>query len=153
MKNNMDPRMHSAEHILNQTMIRMFQSGRCFSAHIEKKKSKCDYRFDRPLEDAEVRRLEDKVNEIIRSDLPVNETFMAREEAEKRFSLQRLPEEAGDLIRIVAVGDYDACPCIGPHVRSTSEIGPFRIGSVSFEEGVLRIRFKLSAKTGGGFHV
>jgi len=44
----------------------------------------------------------------------------------------------------VKVGDYDACPCIGPHVLSTSEIGRFRIGSVSFEEGVLRIRFRLS---------
>jgi alanyl-tRNA synthetase len=138
--------MHSAEHILNQTMIRMFHTGRCFSAHIEKKKSKCDYRFDRPLEEEEIRRLEDKVNEIVRSDLPVNETFMDKDEAEKRFSLERLPDEAGDLIRIVTVGDYDACPCIGPHVRSTSEIGQFRIGSVSFEDGVLRIRFKLSAK-------
>jgi misacylated tRNA(Ala) deacylase len=146
MKNDMDPRMHSAEHILNQTMIRMFHTGRCFSAHIEKKKSKCDYRFDRPLEEEEIRRLEDKVNEIVRSDLPVNETFMDKDEAEKRFSLERLPDEAGDLIRIVTVGDYDACPCIGPHVRSTSEIGQFRIGSVSFEDGVLRIRFKLSAK-------
>jgi len=136
--------MHSAEHILNQTMIRMFQTGRCFSAHIEKKKSKCDYRFDRPLEDDEVRRLEDKVNEVIRSDLPVNESFMVWKEAEKAFNLERLPGEAGDLIRIVKVGDYDACPCIGPHVLSTREIGQFRIGSVSFEEGVLRIRFRLS---------
>jgi Ser-tRNA(Ala) deacylase AlaX len=140
----MDPRMHSAEHILNQTMTRMFHTGRCFSAHIEKKKSKCDYRFDRPLEDEEIRRLEDKVNEVIRFDLAVHETFMAREEAEKAFNLQRLPDEAGDRIRIVKVGDYDACPCIGPHVPSTSEIGQFRIGSVSFEEGVLRIRFRLS---------
>ena len=147
MKNTMDPRMHSAEHILNQTMIRMFHTGRCFSAHIEKKKSKCDYRFDRPLEEEEIRRLEDKVNEIVRSDLPVNETFLGREEAEKRFNLERLPDEAGDLIRIVTVGDYDACPCIGPHVRSTSEIGQFRIGSASFDAEVLRIRFKLSAKT------
>jgi len=144
MKENMDPRMHTAEHILNQTMIRMFQSGRCFSAHIEKRKSKCDYRFGRVLEEEEIRQLEEKVNVIIRSDLPVNETFMGREKAEKEFNLDRLPEEAGDLIRIVTVGDYDACPCVGPHVRSTSEIGRFLIGSVSFDEGVLRIRFKLS---------
>jgi misacylated tRNA(Ala) deacylase len=150
--------MHSAEHILNQTMIRMFQSGRCFSAHIEKKKSKCDYRFDRPLTDTETRRIEDEVNEIIRSDLPVNETFMSREESEKRFNLERLPDRAGDSIRIVTIGDYDACPCIGPHVRSTREIGEFRIGSTSFGEGVLRIRFKLESQSAersasGGSHV
>lgn len=136
--------MHSAEHILNQTMIRLFNTGRCFSAHIEKKKSKCDYRFDRPLAEDEIRHLEDSVNEIIRSDLPVTETFRDRLEAEREFNLERLPDEAGDRIRIVKVGDYDACPCIGPHVASTGEIGRFRIGSVSFEAGVLRIRFKLS---------
>lgn len=136
--------MHSAEHILNQTMIRLFHTGRCFSAHIEKKKSKCDYHFDRPLAAEEIRRLEDSVNEIIRSDLPVTETFRDRREAEREFNLERLPDEAGDRIRIVKVGEYDSCPCIGPHVVSTGEIGRFRIGSVSFEAGVLRIRFKLT---------
>jgi misacylated tRNA(Ala) deacylase len=136
--------MHSAEHILNQTMIRLFQCGRCFSAHIEKKKSKCDYHFHRPLTQEEIRQIEDKVNEVIRADLEVNEVFMSREEAGKSFHLERLPEEAGEQIRIIRIGDYDACPCIGPHVRSTRQIGRFRIGSVSFEEEVLRIRFKLS---------
>lgn len=147
MKNNTDPRMHSAEHILNQTMIRMFDTGRCFSAHIEKKKSKCDYRFDRPLTTAETRRIENEVNRIIRSDLPIRETFMTRQDAQAEFSLERLPEEAGDSIRIMTIEDYDACPCIGPHVRSTAEIGEFRIGTTGFESGVLRIRFKLSGKS------
>ena len=49
MKKVLDPQMHTAEHILNQTMLRFFGCGRCFSAHIERKKSKCDYRFERPL--------------------------------------------------------------------------------------------------------
>ena len=45
MSKEIDPRMHSAEHVLNQTMVRMFGTGRAFSAHIEARKSKCDYRF------------------------------------------------------------------------------------------------------------
>ena len=143
MKEYSDPRMHSAEHILNQTMVRMFNSGRCFRAHIEKKKSKCDYHFDRPLSDGEMDDIESKVNEVIESDLPVLEEFLSREEAQAQFNLDRLPEEAGDRIRIITVGDYDACPCIGPHVKSTREIGGFRILSSSFEDDVLRIRFKL----------
>jgi len=40
MKKAYDPRMHSAEHILDQTIERMFCCGRCFRTHIEKKKSK-----------------------------------------------------------------------------------------------------------------
>ena len=143
MKEYADPRMHSAEHILNQTMVRMFKCDRSFRAHIEKKKSTCDYHFDRPLTDEEIDDIESKVNQVIDSDSPVREEFLTREEAEAQYNIGRLPEETGDRIRIIKVGDYDACPCIGPHVRSTSEIGRFRIGSVSFEEGVLRIRFKL----------
>ena len=37
------PPMHTAEHILNQTMVRMFGCPRSRNAHIERKKSKCDY--------------------------------------------------------------------------------------------------------------
>lgn len=141
-KKDYNPQMHSAEHILNQTMVRMFQCGRSFSAHIEKKKSKCDYRFERNLTEDEIRTIENKVNEIIQQDLPVTEEFLSREEAQKTFNLERLPEDAGDRVRIVRVGGYDACPCIGPHVGRTSEIGGFKIISTDFNEGILRVRFK-----------
>ena len=139
-----DPRMHSAEHIVNQTMIRMFRCNRCFSAHLEKKKSKLDYHFERPLADAETVELERRINEIIEANLPITEAFIAKAEAQRDFNLERLPEGAGDTIRIVSIGDYDACPCIGPHVKSTKEIGLFRVISTSFDDGTLRIRFKLA---------
>lgn len=143
MNKDYDPRMHSAEHILNQTMVRMFNKGRSFSAHIEKKKSKCDYYFDRELTPSELSEIENKVNEVIKQNLSVKEEFLSREEAQKNFSLDKLPEQAGDTIRIIKIGDYDACPCIGTHVSSTREIGEFKIISSSFDNGVLRIRFKL----------
>ena len=50
---------------------------------------------------------------------------------------------AGDKIRIIRIGDYDACPCSGLHVSSTNEIGTFKIISTDHNEGVLRVRFKL----------
>lgn len=144
MKKEPDSRMHSAEHILNQTMDKMFNCGRCFSSHIEKKKSKCDYHFNRDINDNEIQEIEKFVNEIIKSDLPVVEEFISREEAQKYYNIDRLPANAVDNIRIVKIGDYDACPCIGLHVGSTISIGSFRITSKSFKNGVLRIRYKLS---------
>ncbi len=57
---------------------------------------------------------------------------------------EKLPEGVDGSVRIVHMGTYDACPCIGDHVTSTGEIGDFRITTTSFKEGVLRIRFKLS---------
>lgn len=144
MNKDYDPRMHSAEHILNQTMVRMFNRGRSFSAHIEKKKSKCDYYFDRELTQVELAEIENRVNEIINQNLLVTENFLPREEAIKNFSLDKLPDQAGNNIRIIKIGDYDACPCIGKHVTSTKEIGNFKIISSSFGNGVLRLRFKLN---------
>jgi alanyl-tRNA synthetase len=138
-----DPRMHSAEHILNQTMVRMFNCGRSFSAHIEKKKSKCDYRIDRNLTQEEILDIEGRVNQVIQSDLLIQEQILSREEASKMISLARLPEDAGEKVRIITVGDYDACPCSGIHAKTTKEIGVFKIISSDCTNGFLRIRFKL----------
>ena len=145
VKSNKDynPEMHSAEHILNQTMVSMFNKGRSFSNHIEKKKSKCDYHFDRNLTEEEVETINKKVNEVIQQDLKVTEEFLHRGDAINNFKLLQLPDDAGDTIRIIKIGDYDACPCSGVHVTSTKEIGQFQIISTSFEDEVLRVRFKL----------
>jgi Ser-tRNA(Ala) deacylase AlaX len=88
-------------------------------------------------------KIESKVNEIINLNLPVREEYLHRDEALKSFSLDKLPDQAGNDIRIIKIGDYDACPCIGKHVTSTKEIGGFKMISSSFEVGVLRLRFKL----------
>jgi misacylated tRNA(Ala) deacylase len=140
---NYDPRMHSAEHIFIQTMVRMFNCGRAFSSHIEKKKSKCDFRFHRNLTAEEIVEIDRRVNEVIEADMPVLESFMTRDEAEARFNLSRLPEEAGDTVRIVSIGEYDACPCSGTHAASSKEIGWFKITSSDCSNGVLRVRFTI----------
>lgn len=136
--------MHTAEHLLNGTMDRMFKKGRAFSAHIEKKKSKCDYHFDRNLTEEEIKTIEEKINSLIKADLPVKESFVSREEAAQNFSLHRLPDEAGETLRVITIGDYDKCLCSGPHIQSTGPIGEFRIVSTSYENEVLRIRFKIN---------
>ncbi|MFW6137984.1 MAG: hypothetical protein ACOC7U_02310 [Spirochaetota bacterium] len=143
MKQYSDPRMHSAEHILNQTMVRMLGCDRCFSSHIEKKKSKCDYHFHRPLTRQEVDEIQARVNQVIQEDLPVAQEFLDKQEACDRYNLQKLPDHVNGKIRIVKIGGYDACPCIGEHVPSTSRIGTFSITTTSYKEGVLRIRYKL----------
>ena len=144
MPKDYDPRMHSAEHILNQTMDRMFRCGRSFEAHIEPGKSRCYYQFDRELGADEVREIESRVNEVIQSDVEVREEFMPRAEVGKWFNLRRVPDDAGDPLRVIRIGDYDACPCIGSHVKRTKEIGGFQIYSTSYEGGVLKVRFRLS---------
>lgn len=137
------PPMHTAEHILNQTMIRLFGCERSKNAHIEKKKSKCDYFLTEPPGAEQIAAIETQVNEIIHSDLPVTISLVSRDEIPAGVDLSKLPENATDTLRLVSIGDYDVCACIGQHVTHTGEIGTFKIISSDFEGGRLRLRFKL----------
>ncbi|MBR6830865.1 MAG: hypothetical protein IKM58_02125 [Tidjanibacter sp.] len=138
------PPMHTTEHILNQTMVRMFGCPRSRNAHIERKKSNCDYMLQQAPTQEEITELERKVNEIIDSHLPVTIEFLTKEQAAEIVDLSKLPADASETLRIVRVGDYDACACIGAHVENTEQIGGhFKIISHDFEEGRWRIRFKL----------
>lgn len=135
--------MHTAEHLLNATMVKTFGCPRSRNAHIERKKSKCDYELSACPTEGQIKAIENKVNEVIRMRLPVTTEFMTQEEAKDIVDLSKLPANASETLRIVRIGDYDACACIGQHVNNTSEIGTFKIISYDYAEGRLRLRFKL----------
>ena len=137
------PPMHTAEHILNATMVRLFGCPRSRNAHIERKKSKCDYLLESCPTEEQVAEIERTVNEVISRNLDVTIDFVSREEAAAIVDLSKLPEDVSETLRIVRVGDYDACACIGAHVRNTSEIGTFKILSHDFEDGRWRGRWKV----------
>ena len=136
--------MHTVEHILNQTMVRMFGCERSRNAHIERKKSKCDYSLPCAPTEEQIAEIESRVNAVIAQHLPVTIEFVSRDNVPQGVDLGKLPADASDTLRIVRVGDYDTCACIGAHVGNTSEIGEFRIISHSFENSTLRLRFKLA---------
>lgn len=137
------PPMHTAEHLLNQTMIRMFGCPRSKNTHIERKKSKADYFIDEAVSPEKISEIEQHVNEVIERHLPVSVEFVTRENIPEGVDLSKLPENASETLRIVRIGDYDTCACIGAHVNNTSEIGRFKIISSDYTDGRLRIRFKL----------
>lgn len=140
------PPMHTAEHLLNATMVKTFGCPRSRNAHIERKKSKCDYQLLTCPTIEQIQYIEDTVNEVIRKNLPVTTEFMTQEEAASIVDLSKLPDNASQTLRIVRIGDYDACACIGLHVSNTSEIGTFKIISHDYNESThtLRLRFKLT---------
>ena len=109
----------------------------------EPKKSKCDYLLPQAPTEAQISEITRKVNEVIDSHLPVYEELMSREEAARIADLSKLPVDASETLRIIRVGDYDACACIGQHVDNTSDLGKFEIISHDFENGRWRVRFKL----------
>ena len=136
--------MHTAEHILNQTMVRMFGCERSRNAHIERKKSKCDYTLPCEPTAEQIAEIENNVNKVIKQNLPISIEFVSRENVPADVDLSKLPADASETLRIVRVGNYDTCACIGTHVTNTSEIGTFKVISHSWENGTLRLRFKLA---------
>ena len=137
------PPMHTAEHILNATMVRLFGCPRSRNAHIERKKSKCDYILAEAPTDEQVAQIESTVNEVIGRNLDVTIEYLTHEQAAEIVDLSKLPEDVSETLRIVRVGDYDACACAGAHVKNTSEIGTFKILSHDFENGRWRVRWKV----------
>lgn len=139
------PPAHTAEHLLNQTMIRMFGCGRSNNAHIERKKSKISYVLDHKPDRHEEKEIERRMNELIEEDLSVTYEYVNRDNIPEGISLDKLPKDVSETLRLVRIGEYDVCPCIGKHVRSTSQIGRFEMIGTNWneEEHTFRIRFKV----------
>ena len=137
------PPAHTAEHLLNQTMIRLFGCERSYNAHIERKKSKMSFYLDRKPSRQEEKEIEHEMQRLIDEDLPVTFEFWLPDE----ISLDRLPDDVSSTIRLVRIGDYDVCPCIGKHVRSTAQIGRFEMLGTNWDEHEksFRVRFKIIA--------
>lgn len=138
---------HTAEHLLNQTMVRMFGCERSRNAHIERKKSKINFNLPQCPTQEQIQEIEQKMCQLITSDLPVTYEFVTRDNIPEGVKLDKLPEDASETLRLVRIGDYDVCPCIGQHVESTAQIGSFRITSTSYNEGSFRIVFKVTGES------
>lgn len=139
------PPAHTAEHLLNQTMVRLFGCERSSNAHIERKKSKMTFTLDHKPSRKEEKMIEDRMNELIAEDLPVTYEVVDRDHIPADVQIDRLPEDASEQIRLVRIGNYDVCPCIGKHVRSTAQIGKFVMLGTNWDEmkKAFRIRFKI----------
>lgn len=139
------PPAHTAEHLLNQTMMRLFGCGRSHNAHVERKKSKMSFHLDHKPSRQEEKEIERRMNALIAEDLPVTFEFVERDNLPEGIAQDRLPADASDTIRLVRIGDYDVCPCIGKHVRSTSQIGRFEMLGTNWDEQErsFRVRFKI----------
>ena len=141
------PPAHTAEHLLNQVMIRLFDCERSYNAHIERKKSKMSFHLSSKPSRQQEREIEREMQRLIDEDLPVTFEFVTRDEIPEDVKLDRLPDDASETLRLVRIGDYDVCPCIGKHVRSTGQIGRFEMLGTNWDEHErsFRVRFKIIA--------
>ena len=139
------PPAHTAEHLLNQVMVRLFGCERSYNAHIERKKSKMSFYLDHKPSRQEEKEIERQMFQLIDDDLPVTFEYVSIDELPEGINKDRLPQDVGDEVRLVRIGDFDVCPCIGKHVRSTAQIGRFEMLGTNWDEHErsFRVRFKI----------
>ena len=137
--------IHTATHIINGSSRQVLGPWVWqHSAFKEEDYGRIDITHFAHLTDAEVQKIEDLANEIVRKDLRVRNTFMPRQVAEKKygFRLYQGGVVPGKLVRVVDVGGWDIEACGGTHAKTTGEVGLIKITKAErVQDGVERLEF------------
>ncbi|MBN2586276.1 MAG: alanine--tRNA ligase [Candidatus Fermentibacteraceae bacterium] len=135
-------KLHTATHLLHQALREVLgdhveQKG----SNITEKRLRFDFSHPDAMTDSEIRLVEEKVNGIIKADLPIVCQEKVLEDALEEGAIGLFRNRYGDMVKVYRIGDFSMEICGGPHVSRTGELGGFRIISEkSSSRGVRRIR-------------
>lgn len=137
-----ETKYHTATHLLNAALkITVSEDVRQKGSNINNERMRFDFSCDHKLTPEEIKNTEDLVNKWIKEDLPVSVKEMTKEEAVKIGAEHMFIERYPDVVTVYFVGDVSKEICMGPHVKSTSEIGTFKIvKEEASSAGVRRIK-------------
>jgi alanyl-tRNA synthetase len=139
---------HTATHLLHAALRRRVGSHvRQAGSYVGPDKLRFDFTHGKGLSGAELRDIEDMVNGWILESQPVRALTTTLDEAKRLGAMALFGEKYGDVVRMVEVGDgsFSRELCGGTHVRTTSEIGLFRL--VSETSSAANVR-RIEALTG-----
>jgi len=132
---------HTATHLLQKALKTILgehvsQAG----SYVDEERLRFDFTHPQKMSEAEIRQVEDQVNEQIFNGLTVDIQSMSKEDAMASGAMALFDEKYGDVVRVVSVGDYSKELCGGCHVSNSAQIGLFKIVSEeSVGSGVRRI--------------
>ncbi|MAH45713.1 alanine--tRNA ligase [Candidatus Pacearchaeota archaeon] len=136
-------RLHTATHLLNQALREVLKKPDIFQkgSNITPERLRFDFNFDRKLTDKEQQKVEDWVNDKIKKDLLVKVEEMTVSEAKKAGAQGVFESKYGEKVKVYKIGKISTEICAGPHVKSTGQLGKFKIKKEeSSAAGVRRIK-------------
>jgi alanyl-tRNA synthetase len=139
---------HTATHLLHAALRRTLGTHvRQAGSYVGPDKLRFDFTHGQRLTPEEVREVEDQVNDWILRNDPVRPITTTLKEAQELGAMALFGEKYGDVVRMVQIGDgeYSRELCGGTHVRSTAEIGVFRV--VAEQSSASNVR-RIEAVTG-----
>jgi alanyl-tRNA synthetase len=141
---------HTATHLLHAALRdRLGTHVRQAGSYVGPDKLRFDFTHGAPLGPEAVAAVEDQVNEWIQANQPVRALTTTLDEARSLGAMALFGEKYGDVVRMVEVGDgqWSRELCGGTHVRSTAEIGVFKITTETSSAANVR---RIEAVTGPG---
>jgi alanyl-tRNA synthetase len=133
---------HSATHLLHHALREVLGTGAAQAGSlVAPERLRFDFNHYHPLSKEELDRIEELVNEAIRSNYEVNVySDIPMEKAKDMGAIMLFDEKYGDAVRVVAINDISRELCGGTHVQRTGDIGFFKIlRESSIASGVRRI--------------
>jgi alanyl-tRNA synthetase len=138
---------HHGQHLLSRALLEL-AAARTVSFHLGEAESSVD--LDRELTLAGLRAAERRANEVVWEARPVLVRCVTRGEAAALGV--RVPEEAGDAVRLVEAEGFDLQPCGGTHPRNTAEVGVVVALGHERYKGGCRVRFVCGRRALGTLH-
>jgi alanyl-tRNA synthetase len=141
-------RNHTATHLLHAALrARLGGHVRQAGSYVGPDKLRFDFSHSQAMTAEELRDVEDQVNAWVAQGDPIRPITTTLDEARQLGAMALFGEKYGEVVRMVQIGEgeYSRELCGGTHVRTTAEIGPFRILSETSSAANVR---RIEALTG-----
>ncbi|MBT6691543.1 alanine--tRNA ligase [Candidatus Parcubacteria bacterium] len=138
----MAKKFHTATHLLHQALRDVLgdhvqQKG----SNINEQRLRFDFTHPEKMTDEEKTKVEEIVNQQIELDLPVLCEEMSVAQAKEQGAIGLFDKKYGEMVKVYKVGKFSQEICGGPHVKSTAELGHFKIKKEqSSSAGIRRIK-------------
>ncbi|MBI5045816.1 MAG: alanine--tRNA ligase [Candidatus Niyogibacteria bacterium] len=135
-------RLHTATHLLQYALRKVLGNEvKQMGSDITAERARFDLSFPRKLTPEEINAVENEVNAVIASDIPVIMKEMDYDEAMKSGALAFFKAKYPQRVKVYSIAGVSRELCGGPHVEHTGEIGKFKIlKEEAISNGVRRIR-------------